>query len=1069
MAQIITVDESIPSCYDFELQIERKNLLNFRYSYKKSTKLKGIVFLIAGFGEDSSSDYINNLQMYTANTFDVVCVSVFYHCFYARPSNGAVFYPDTADKAFIEKYFQQYDITNDNNSLDDAFEKLDAKIQELKDDHQITPDAEIMIPMTIIPANDEYQNFGVLQALDHLNVLEFLEKSSLNLEKNHSITLVGSSHGGYIAHLCAKFAPNSIDLVIDNSSYIKPPYRYIVGREYGDGAPECIASYKKHMKAYGYTKTHWNLDKTSPYFFSNDRFRIRDIADSEHLIKLSQTSLRKTKYISYHSAFDTLAPLKDKQLFYETLTLLGFDATLNIIDNESFIDGKFIKNLEHGMNMSIKELLVRVLPNIHKLRPNPKKTIEKISYECDTLSYTFEFNNDVLCGKTTLIEKQLSVEEIATETFLQNIAYFKKNHPDIYEKLVGLDSALEQGLYENRYDLTYQNGYFDVVELSSNHQLYGSNSDDYAALAAQSVDFSPSSSVFETFRLLNISNEDVPKYQKIPIFENSVSGYADILNHIQNNQDPKSLMQNIGKFIFFGVGLGTHIVQIDAKISAKVYLIIEDDLELFRLSLFTTPYHKLSEKSKLIFSVFDTKSQFSNKASYFLDSDFYCNHYLKYFHMLNHTEEKYQQFQLQIASQSHYNFFYSAILEQYLRPLEYLHQHFKFLNILQKHEQKSLGKNPVLLLAAGPSLQSNMIWLRENHQKFIIVAVSAVLGILEREGIKPDIAIHIDGFERSAILFEELQDITFFDETIFLLSARTPNTIVSSLNKESIFFFENGTSYKKELGNLSAFCVGSTTYFLLIALGVSELYLLGLDLALDFNTGKTHISDHPDSRALNTSVSLGELDSITFKDTVIKIDGNLRPTVFTTPDFAYSVDVINTISSGFKQEAQRVYNLNDGAKFSNTLSTHPTSLCMNDFADIDKKSLHTTMYKEFNKNSSDCLSDNESSEIIKRIHHAKNIKSVLVSWNKREFSSEKDFLESFGTLIQQLCFSVASDSYDLALIYQEYLKIVSPYIFDFFNRDILGDTDISIKKIQTTLYAHLLDIVELYLDGLQKS
>jgi hypothetical protein len=436
--------------------------------------------------------------------------------------------------------------------------------------------------------------------------------------------------------------------------------------------------------------------------------------------------------------------------------------------------------------------------------------------------------------------------------------------------------------------------------------------------------------------------------------------------------------------------------------------------------------------------------------------------------MLNHSEEKYQQFQIQIASQSHHNFFYSAILEQYLRPLEYIHQQFKFLNMLQKHERKSLGKNPVLLLAAGPSLQLNMSWLRENHQKFIIVAVSAVLGILEREGIKPDIAVHIDGFERSAILFEELNDITFFDETIFFLSARAPHKIVSMLKKESIFFFENGTSYKKELGNLSAFCVGSTTYFLLIALGVSELYLLGLDLALDFNSGKTHITDHPDSRSLNISKNLDEVDTITFRDTVITVDGNLRPIVFTTPDFAYSIDVINTVSTGFKETKQHVYNLSDGAKFSNTTATYATSLAMNNFSNIDKKTLHVNIENEFNENSSDSLSDNESNEIIKRILNAKSIKNTLVSWQESDFTTSKEFLESLVALIQQLCSSSSNESYDLALIYQEYLKIISPYIFDFFNHEISDDANIFVKKIQIMLSTHLLEIVNLYIDGLQK-
>lgn len=1068
MAKIITVNESIKSNDDFELQIERKNLLNFRYSYKKSTKLKGIVFLIAGFGEDSTDDYINNLHKYTADTFDVLCVSVFYHCFGARLNNGAVFYPDEADKTTLGNYFQQYNIESESNSLDAILQKLNEKIQELKESGEVTQDATVAVPMTIMPAKEEYQNFGVLQALDHLNVLEFLQKSSLNFEKNAPVALVGSSHGGYIAHLCAKFAPNSIDLVIDNSSYIKPPYRYIVGKEYSHNIPECIASYKENIKLYGYTKTYWTLDKTSPYFFSNDRFRIRDIADAEHLEKLSQISVQKTKYISFHSAFDVIAPMEDKQLFYKNLNLLGFDATLNIIDNESYVDGKFIKNLEHGMNMSIKSLLARELPNIFKLQPKSKKIVEKISYPCDTLDYTFEPNGNFLHAKATPIEKEFSVEEVAKETFLQNIAYFEKNYSAIYKKLAGLDSAIEQGLYENRYDLIFENNYFDVIELSSNNRLYGSNSSDYATLAAKSINFSHDSNAFVTFRDTIISDEDLPKYQKMTMYENSISGYADILNYLQNHQSNKNIMKNIEKFIFFGVGLGTHIVEIDAKISAKAYLIVEDDLELFRLSLFTTPYQKLAEKSRLIFSIFDTKSEFLNKATFFLDIDFFRNHYLKYFHMLNHSEEKYQQFQIQIASQSHHNFFYNAILEQYLRPLEYIRQQFKFLDMLQKHEQKSLGKNPVLLLAAGPSLQLNMPWLRENHQKFIIVAVSAVLGILEKEGIKPDIAIHIDGFERSAILFEELNDITFFDETIFFLSARAPHKIVSMLKKESIFFFENGTSYKKELGNLSAFCVGSTTYFLLIALGVSELYLLGLDLALDFNTGKTHITNHPDSRSLNISKNLDELDIITFRDTVITVEGNLRPTVFTTPDFAYSIDVINTVSTGFKEDKQHVYNLSDGAKFNNTVATQTTFLEMNSFATIDKKILHVNIENEFNEKSSNCLSDNEFNEIVKRILNAKSIKSTLESWQESEFTTSKEFLESLGTLIQQLCSSSSNDSYDLALIYQEYLKIVSPYIFDFFNHEISDDANIFVKKIQIMLCVHLLEIVNLYIDGLEK-
>lgn len=1068
MNDIITIEKSIKSCYDFELQIERKNPLTFRYSYKKNTKLKGIVFIISGFGEDTQNRYLDHIREYTASTFDVVCVTVFYHCFYSRPKNGAVIYPDEIDKTFIKKYFDDYGIEYKNDEIDAALKKLDEKIGKLKESGEVTQDAKIMVPMTIFPANGEYQNFGVIQALDHLNVLSFIQKSSLNFIKNRSTALIGSSHGGYIAHLCAKFAPNSIDLVIDNSSYIKPPYAYIAGREYDSLDPEYSGDYKEHMKIYSFVKTHWSLDKNSKNFFSSDHYRIRDISDQKHLAKLSQISTKKTKYISYHSAYDTIAPIKEKKEFYDTLNSLGFDATLHTINSQSLVDGKFIKTLKHGMDMSIKELINRELLIIDRLTPNDNHEIEEISYDCDTLRYGFDFKENIFCARVELLKEEQSIEDIAREIFLQNVSYFEKNQPDIFKKLSALDSALEQNLYANRYDLTYKNNSFDVIELSTSNHLYNSNSDEYALLAAKSINFSNDSNLFETFRKIKISDEDLPKYNKLSIFENNLSGYADILNYIQKNKNDTKLMQNVEKFIFFGVGLGGHILKIDEKISAKIYFIIEDDLELFRLSLFTMPYYKLAQKSRLIFSVFDSKAEFLNKATTFLTKDFYYNHYIKYFHMLSHNEEKFNEFHIQIASQSHNLFFYNAILEQQLRPLDYLQNGFKFINILKDYSQKSLGKKPVILLAAGPSLQKNIEWLKQNHKKFIIVALSAVLSILEKEQIKPDIVTHIDGLEESIIHFTKLQNISFFNESIFLISARTPREIVDILQKQNIFFFESGTGYKKDFGNLSAPCVGSTTYLLLLALGVSKLYLLGLDLALDSKTGQTHSGGHEYSKNLDISNIQEEKDTITFKHSVIAAEGNFEQKVYTTPEFSVSISSINATSTSFKKSTQQVYNLSNGARFSNTVPIKAESLLSYEFATIDKKSLYTEIFEEFGKNSSNKLSNDEFIAVQAKIKHSKEIRKLIEAWQNLSTKDSDEFLNSLIILIEKLCFSSSNIGYDLALVLQEYLKFISTFIFDFFNAKELQNIELHTKEVGKMLSFHLLDIVDLYIDGLKK-
>ncbi len=650
------------------------------------------------------------------------------------------------------------------------------------------------------------------------------------------------------------------------------------------------------------------------------------------------------------------------------------------------------------------------------------------------------------------------IEELVISTYKNNLLYFQNEQPELFSKLASFDSAVEQNLYKERYELLFQDGYFDVLERSSGSCLYSKDSNIYADNASKSIDHKKNTYLFESFKKIDIKEDDL---KPDGLLDNGIKGFAPIIDYINQNRAADDEMEYIKKFIFFGVGLGTHITKIDEKIGAETYLIIEDDLELFRLSLFTCPYNELAQKSRLVFSVFDSKEEFKKPAQNFLHTKFYHNHYLKYFQMLNHSTDKLEELHIQIASQSHNLFFYNNILKQYIQPLEYLKEEYNFLDISTLKNSPLLSR-PVLFLAAGPSLGRNIPWLKKNRYKFIIAALSATLSILEKEGIVPDIVTHIDGFETSAVHFNKLNSLDFLKDTIFLFSARTPKSIVDILDKDHIFFFENGSSYKAAFNGLGdAPCVGSATYLALLRFGVKELYLLGLDMSVDSQSGSTHSDGHEYAQILKPDSSSNG-DSITFKESLIKTGGNFKKEVYTTPNFMISIDSINNSSNLVKMDRQSVYNLNDGVLFKNTIPTRTDTLDTDNLKNIDKKELASKLKSVFLSNSSNRLANVELRHIKERYDYALKIQTIIFKQQNRTFRSHEEFLNTLVTLYNDLATESSTAGHDLSLVYQEYFRFIYTFIFDFFNTKGVYGKEIHADMINSLLCSALLEIQKSY-------
>ncbi|WP_273404181.1 DUF2920 family protein [Campylobacter avium] len=408
-----TKEYKIKSCDDVELNIKRESLLEFSLTFDDEKEIEAILFIIPGLGEDNNSSYLEHLASYSAQNFNVAVCLVQYHCIGNRTQTGCKVVLDDLDIFIlsqacssiginIPKKFMPLNKLQITKKEHLFFDFLDKKIAKLKADFEIARSYRMNLSVTLIPTKNEYNNFGIMSATDIVNALLHIKKNPPFKISNGGGRLkhifLGTSHGGYLAHLVAKISPWNVDCVVDNSGYAIIPWRFIgFGKEIDytlHSSTGIIPLDYEHFSLRGFDKTMWNSNKFSPNYFSNARSRIRNILDEEHLKIQAKSS--EIKYISYHSILDDVADANDKIKLYDLLNDLGFDAKLTVVRDTSQIDGKFIKNLSHGMKMSIKTLISKSLQEVLNY-DSKKDTVKKeISYPSDEILYTFKEDDDSL-------------------------------------------------------------------------------------------------------------------------------------------------------------------------------------------------------------------------------------------------------------------------------------------------------------------------------------------------------------------------------------------------------------------------------------------------------------------------------------------------------------------------------------------------------------------------------------------------------------------------------------------------------------------------------------------------
>lgn len=341
---------------DFELGIPRTVPVAYDAEIPESGAADGLVFIIPGFGDDKDDALLTIVRRHIAATYNLVAVSVRPHCYYCRTGQ----HPDGCDVRVeidpwsIAKAIGALVLQGDDLSgLTSAEQSATLPFLKTRTDHAFE------LQGTIFPPGDDYQNFGVLAALDHLHVLADIEKKGVSFNRSNVICL-GTSHGGYIAHLIHKFAPNTVAAVIECSAYSQFMPHYV-----GFGLADELRVTDGNLTLVSATRSAWQLDRVGePDYFGVEAMMIRDATLPLHHAMLKEVAPdRALQCRMLHSTGDRLVPVALKRAHAAILSAHGHDVVLEEM-GEGDLDGAFIKTLEHGMGVSLARLFDRYYPSL---------------------------------------------------------------------------------------------------------------------------------------------------------------------------------------------------------------------------------------------------------------------------------------------------------------------------------------------------------------------------------------------------------------------------------------------------------------------------------------------------------------------------------------------------------------------------------------------------------------------------------------------------------------------------------------------------------------------------------
>lgn len=679
-----------------------------------------------------------------------------------------------------------------------------------------------------------------------------------------------------------------------------------------------------------------------------------------------------------------------------------------------------------------------------------------------------------------MTEAQIKLQDALVTTYHANLLFLSEYDNELYNRINALSKHIENGEYQERYRLEFiqDDGDFDIYDMKNGKYIYDKKTSNFNKKAFAEINFDTkgSFSIFEPYYfthdeiLIELDNDTIfDKSAKKLI--NNIYEYKEVLkDNLKNYKEQK--LKKIEKVIFIGVLLGRHIPSLLEKTKAKNFLVCEKNLEIFRLSLFVVDYSNLARDDKtVVFSIMNEDFDFIEKCSIFLRNAYHQNYCIKYYTTNYGVEEYFDYIMDALVSEKTVGFNHLMMLDNVAKlSLERMNS-YKVLNkSLAQNLNLNLKNRPILYLCAGPSLMDNIDWIYKNKDKFIIFAIGASCKKLLAHNIIPDLVATLDPqfdildkhhFDKETV--EKLKD------TIILASMNTDKRILDKFNQENLYLYEVILSLFPDEKIENGYSIGEIVGTFLLNLGVKELYLLGLDLALNQESGETHISGYETSSKYNlenVKTSL-EKNSFSLRDDVIKVKGNFKDEVFTTRLFSTSLNTFSLSCSYLKKINQSIYNLSlNGAHISNTISKRIEEVNIEKYETLDKFLIFNEIKDDFEKISN--TNKNEIKDYLKvETEYLMGVIDFLKDDSVMVIDSFEDFSKKY-LLIEKALLHPEIKTAFLTIIFSYYFRSIMPYIYFHFNNNKLKKESVKIKRVNEVFNKQVIELIERYISYIEK-
>jgi hypothetical protein len=677
------------------------------------------------------------------------------------------------------------------------------------------------------------------------------------------------------------------------------------------------------------------------------------------------------------------------------------------------------------------------------------------------------------------MSKEIAQEELQkalVTTFLANLAFLSEYDNNLYHRIDELSRMITEGSYKEKYKLEFimENGDFDIHDEINNNYLYNRKPKEWNNKIVKDFQLDEKNSIL-TLEANLYSGEKVlidnnVKYNLENINEgnsltiNDISEYFDIL---KNKPNHNKKLKEAKKTIFLGTLLGRHISRIAEKYKSEVYLVSEKNLEIFRLSLFVTDYSILARDKIVIFSIMEDEFTFEKKVMNFLVINKFSNYLIKLCATDINIQEYIDGTLSTILNAKPSSFDYNRILYNFVRNVSLkLNSKYNILLIKDmKNKFKLLNNIPILFIASGPSLDENLTWIIENQNNFYIVSIGSAAKKLLENNIRIDMLFTLDP-QYNVLDKRQFPEevISKLENTIIIASMITDERILTKFKIENVFIYEVFFSFYKENKIFDVSSVGELAVGFLLNMNIEELYLVGLDLALDKNTGKTHSSGTSGIREFKTNNSTRREDNIEIyglRTRTFQVPGNFEKKVSTTGLFSSSIFHLNKILEE-KEEKIKVYNLSShGAAFINTFPICPNDIIIKDhFHIIDK---NEQILKELYLYSSSTLSEESKENIQKEIIYIRKIiDEKLNNIRNNKFDSYDNFYDAIlNMLIELTSYSKNLDMFTILI--ENNTQILFNYFGHCFNDIKIKDENKKVNKVKDIYMRQLEELIENYL------